>query len=78
MSGSISGGKLAAKTNKERYGKDFYKNIGKSGGLVQGTGGGFASPKLCTCEMFDYQAHTHNRCAGALGGRKSKKGKKSK
>ena len=25
MAGTISGGKLAAKTNKEKYGEDFYK-----------------------------------------------------
>lgn len=69
MTGTISGGKLAAKTNKERYGEDFYKVQGAKGGSVKGTQGGFASPKLCTCEIFDYQAHTHNRCAGARGGK---------
>ena len=32
MSGSISGGKKAARTNKARYGKDFYATIGGKGG----------------------------------------------
>lgn len=32
MPGTISGGKLAAQRNKERYGEDFYKRIGSRGG----------------------------------------------
>jgi hypothetical protein len=27
MAGTVDGGKKAAQTNKERYGKDFYKKI---------------------------------------------------
>ena len=32
MAGSKEGGIKAAKTNIEKYGKDFYKNIGRIGG----------------------------------------------
>jgi Stress-induced bacterial acidophilic repeat motif. len=48
MPGTINGGKSAAETNKERYGEDFYKNIGRKGGL-KSRGGGFAySRKLAS------------------------------
>jgi len=42
MSGVREGGLKAAKTNKEKYGEDFYKNIGRMGGSKSRTGG-FAS-----------------------------------
>jgi hypothetical protein len=42
MSGVREGGLKAAKTNKEKYGEDFYKNIGRMGGQ-KSKGGGFAS-----------------------------------
>lgn len=32
LSGTSKGGKLAAETNKRKYGEDFYKNIGSKGG----------------------------------------------
>lgn len=64
MSGTLDGGKKAAKTNVERYGKDFYKRIGSKGGR-NGYGpdyrGGFASnPELA-------------RIAGRKGGRISRR-----
>lgn len=43
MAGTIEGGRAAAKTNKEKYGKDYYKRIGTVGG-TKGTTGGFAAP----------------------------------
>ena len=46
MPGTINGGKSAAETNKERYGEDFYKNIGRKGGLKSRGGGFAANPKL--------------------------------
>lgn len=42
MSGTTSGGKKAAETNKKRYGKKFYQRIGALGGK-KSTGGGFAA-----------------------------------
>lgn len=61
MSGTLAGGKKAAKTNMERYGKDFYKEIGRRGGR-NGHIGGFNDRELA-------------RIAGAKGGRISKRGK---
>lgn len=46
MPGTRIGGIRAAKTNKKRYGKNFYNRIGALGGL-KSTGGGFAAnPEL--------------------------------
>ena len=60
MAGTIIGGKKAAKTNKQRYGEDFYHEIGRMGGL-KSTGGGFAAdPELA-------------RRAGRLGGLRSRR-----
>lgn len=64
MSGTNIGGKNAAKTNKERYGEDFYIKIGALGGK-KSKGGGFAKyPELA-------------REAGRKGGRVSKRRKVS-
>ena len=64
MSGNKIGGRKAAKTNREKYGKDFYARIGAKGGR-NGKGpnykGGFAgNPELA-------------RIAGSIGGKKSKR-----
>lgn len=42
MSGTVDGGLKAAETNRKKYGPEFYKNIGRAGGL-KSRGGGFAS-----------------------------------
>lgn len=42
MSGTKSGGKQAARTNKKKYGPDFYAKIGGKGGS-KSTGGGFGA-----------------------------------
>jgi general stress protein YciG len=42
MSGTVAGGKKAAKTNKKRYGEGFYTIIGRKGGIK--SRGGFFSP----------------------------------
>lgn len=55
MAGSKDGGKKAAKTNKELYGKDFYKRIGSKGGRNGHTGGFASNPELA-------------RKAGKIGG----------
>lgn len=35
MAGTVAGGKLAAEINKQLYGDDFYKTIGRAGGIVK-------------------------------------------
>ena len=74
MAGTFQGGRAAAKTNKVRYGADFYARIGAIGGK-KGHTGGFASPLLCDC---DYMEDLHKKavCAGAKGGTISKRTKK--
>jgi hypothetical protein len=62
MAGTITGGKNAAKTNKERYGEGFYAEIGALGGRKGRTGGFYANRELA-------------RIAGAKGGRISKRRK---
>lgn len=62
MSGTVEGGRKAARTNKEKYGEDFYKGIGAKGGK-NGHTGGFAS-------MTPEQVKE----AGRKGGRISRRG----
>ena len=61
MAGTLVGGKKAAATNKERYGKDWYARIGQMGGKNGHTGGFAANPELA-------------KRAGAIGGKRSKRG----
>lgn len=61
MSGTKAGGLKAAQTNLEKYGKDFYRNIGRTGGQNGHTGGFYANPALA-------------RIAGAKGGKISRRG----
>lgn len=65
MAGTIIGGKRAAATNKAKYGNDFYKGIGAKGGATRTwrPKGFAANPELASK-------------AGAIGGKKSKRGKK--
>ena len=62
MGGTKAGGLKAAATNKERHGKEFYALIGSKGGRNGHTGGFYANPELA-------------KRAGAIGGKKSKRGK---
>ena len=62
MAGTVKGGKAAAATNKARHGKNFYAEIGRKGGR-NGTTGGFAADRDLA------------RKAGAIGGKKSRRGK---
>lgn len=64
MAGTVTGGRSAAKTNKEKYGADFYAKIGAKGGRKGRTGGFFANRELA-------------RIAGAKGGRISRRTKKT-
>jgi general stress protein YciG len=60
MAGTKEGGKAAARTNKQKYGSDFYGKIGAKGGKLGRTGGFFANRELA-------------RQAGAKGGRISRR-----
>jgi general stress protein YciG len=62
MAGTKAGGHAAAKTNKAKYGEDFYAKIGAKGGSLGRTGGFFANRELA-------------RTAGAKGGRISRRTK---
>lgn len=57
MSGTLEGGRAAAKTIKEKHGEDFYKRIGA---MPHKRGEGFKNRERA-------------RTAGALGGRKSRR-----
>lgn len=63
MAGTVEGGKKAAASNKQRYGLDFYRLIGRKGGKIS-RGGGFAANHELAVEK------------GRLGGLNSRKGKK--
>lgn len=61
MSGTKAGAKKAAATNKEKYGENFYREIGRKGGQ-NGHTGGFA---------YDHELAVR---AGTIGGKKSRRG----
>ena len=63
MAGTQAGGKSAAQTNIKRYGSEFYREIGRKGGLKGTTGGFWADRELA-------------KRAGRIGGLKSKRTKK--
>lgn len=63
MAGTKAGGKAAARTNKMKYGEDFYGRIGAIGGKRGHTSGFAANRELA-------------RIAGAKGGRISRRTKK--
>jgi hypothetical protein len=65
MAGTEKGGKEAAKTNKKKYGPDFYARIGAKGGQ-RGHTGGFAAGR---------EGRERARKFGAIGGRLSRRGK---
>ena len=71
MPGTIEGGRKATATNKKKYGKDFYANIGRKGGR-NGHTGGFASDKVGRDGLTGYE---RARVAGKKGGELSKRGK---
>ena len=65
MSGTKAGGLKARDANLERYGADFYRNIGRKGGQNGHTGGFAANRELA-------------RIAGAKGGSISRRGQANK
>ncbi len=62
MAGTKVGGMKAAKTNKQRYGANFYEMIGRTGGTIS-RGGGFAKNRALAVE------------AGRKGGQASRRRK---
>lgn len=67
MGGTLIGGRKAAKTNKERYGDDFYKRLGEKGGKASAADGaikGFAAN------------NKRAKLSGQVGGKLSKRGHK--
>ena len=62
MSGSRAGGLKASETNKQKYGREFYANIGRKGG------------KACVPKGFAVNPELAKR-AGSIGGKLSKRGK---
>jgi general stress protein YciG len=64
MAGTIEGGRKAAKTNLDKYGKAFYQEIGAKGG-AKSTGGGFGYGEI---------GREKARVAGSIGGTKSRRG----
>lgn len=70
MPGTVAGGRKAADTNKELYGKDFYARIGRIGGKVSKPNGGFG------CKEKDKNGLTGRErasLAGTLGGLHSRR-----
>ena len=65
MGGTVSGGIIAAETNKEKHGKDFYRRIGQKGGKVKNSNKGFGSNRERAKE------------AGRIGGTISRRTKKT-
>ena len=74
MAGTNKGGLKAADTIRRRHGDDFYKKIGKQGGVKSNTGG-FASQKIGEDGLTGKE---RARIAGKKGGSKSKRGKMPK
>lgn len=74
MAGSKLGGLKTARTNKEKYGEDFYRSIGAIGGK-RGRTGGFASNKVGKDGLTGRQRAL---IAGAKGGKTSRRGPSQK
>ncbi|HYH75206.1 MAG TPA: hypothetical protein VD735_04580 [Candidatus Saccharimonadales bacterium] len=73
MAGTKNGGRAAAETNKKKYGPEFYARIGAMGGK-KGRTGGFASDAKGKDGLTGRERAAR---AGALGGRISRRTKKS-
>lgn len=72
MGATKQGGLKAAETNRQKYGVDFYKEIGSLGGK-KSRGGGFASTKIGADGL---SGRERAKIAGTKGGYISRKGKK--
>lgn len=69
MCGTRNGGLKAAKTNIEKHGKEFYREIGRKGGKAGNTGG-FASNKIGKDGLTGPE---RAKLWGAFGGHKGKR-----
>lgn len=67
IAGTKAGGLAAAKTNRQRYGKSFYKDLGAKGGAASAGKNGFGNGE---------QGKELARIAGRKGGQISKRTKK--
>ena len=70
ISGTVTGGRKAALTNKLRHGDNFYKRIGREGGQ-RSCNGGFASDKVGGDGLTGRE---RAKIVGAKGGKKSIRG----
>jgi len=70
MAGTREGGLKAAANNKSKYGEDFYKRIGRSGGK-NGHTGGFNSDVV---GPDGATGRERARTAGVVGGKNSRRG----
>lgn len=73
MPGTKIGGLRASKTNKEKYGQDFYRRIGAKGGS-NGRTGGYAAFVRCDCKEVPFDHHKAI-CSGKKGGPVSRRNK---
>lgn len=71
MSGTKAGGLKTAATIRKRYGKNFYKVIGREGGKISTTGG-FASMRVGADGLTGRQRAS---VVGVKGGRISRRGR---
>ena len=71
MAGNRDGGRKAAATNRAKYGPDFYKNIGRKGG-INGHDGGFASKGLGKDGLTGTE---RAKIYGSIGGKVSRRGR---
>jgi len=74
MAGNQEGGFKAGKANKQRHGNDFYKRIGRKGGLVSTTGG-FADQKKGSDGLTGQE---RARKFGSVGGKISRRKRKAR
>ena len=71
MAGNREGGRKAAATNRAKYGPDFYKDIGRKGG-INGHEGGFASKGIGKDGLTGPE---RAKIYGSVGGKVSKRGR---
>lgn len=72
MPGTKVGGLKTRKTVISKYGKDYYRNLGRLGGSVKSPNKGFGVDKRTWFEKLIGKPK-HAQVAGQLGGRRSKR-----